>query len=100
VDVFDGQDNDLEELQDENQEYEGELQERTDVAESDLEKVSGASARIETDVAVSELARAEEAAQGDIEFLQEHADDTQAAREESERLQQEYEARVRARIGG
>jgi hypothetical protein len=100
VDAFDEQDGELEELQGENEEFEGELDDRSDVSESDLDKLTDASSRIETDGAATELAKAEEAARGEIEFLQEHIERERAAREESERAQQEYEARVRTRTGG
>jgi len=99
VDAFDEQDEGLEEVQSENEEFEGELDERSDVSESDLDKLADAGSRIETDGAASELAKAEEAAQRDVEFLEEHSERTRAEREESERAQQEYQARVRARSG-
>ena len=81
-------------------EHQGETQERADTTEADLGKVSDASARIETDVAVSELVKAKEAALKDIEFLGEQVERAREAREESERIQQELESRVRASQGG
>lgn len=100
VDAFDEQDEDLDELQEENEEFEGELEDHSEISESDRDKLADAGGRIQTDGAADELSKAEEAARGDIEFLQEHIERERAAREESDRAQQEYQARVRARIGG
>lgn len=100
VDAFDEQDEGLDKLQEENEDYEGELEDRSEVSESDRDKLADASGRIETGAAVNELSKAEEAARDELDFLNEHIERERAAREESERAQQEYEARVRNRSGG
>ena len=100
VDVFDDHAGELDEVQGESQEHESELQERADVTESDLGKISDASARIETDEAVGELVKAKEGAVKDVEFLAESGDRAREAGEESERIQQELESRVHGKSGG
>ena len=96
VEVFDGQDTELEEIQGEDEEYECEVDERTDSVESDLGKVSDASIQIDTDEGVNELIKAKEAALQDIDFFKEQGERAREAREESERIQQEYQARAHA----
>ena len=100
VDVFDEQDGDLEQLQQDGEEYQGELQEHSEVAESDLGKLSDASAQIETAVALDEFRGAKESSMRDIDFLEEQRTRSQDATEESDRVQQEYQQRVRTRTGG
>jgi uncharacterized protein YjbJ (UPF0337 family) len=94
VEIFDREDDNLEEIQGDTQEYEGELQERTDSTESDLDKISDAAGRIETQETVGALKDAEAAASSDIEFLNEQDEAARQAREENERLQQEHRSRV------
>ena len=95
VDIFEEQDAELEDIQSDTEEDEQELRERSDTSESDLGKVSDASGRIETHETVSELVKTKEGLLRDIEFLDENADRDREAREESERIQQELENRVR-----
>ena len=94
VEIFDREDESLEEIQSDTEEYEGELQERTDSSESDLDKISDAAGRIETQETVGSLKDAEAAASSDIEFLNEQDEAARQAREENERLQQEHRSRV------
>ncbi len=96
VEVFDEQDQALEGIQDENEEHQGELQERSDTSESDLGKLSDASAQLETDAALNEFVGAKDAAMQDIEFLGDQVEQARDAREESERVQREQQARVRS----
>lgn len=94
VDVFDREDEEVEQLQQDSSEYEGDLHERSDSVESDLGKISDASGRIETQETTNELVNAKEAAIHDIEFLSEQAQRADEAREESERVQQDHQSRT------
>ena len=100
VDVFDDHSEKLDDVQSESEEHESELQERADVSESDLGRISDASALIETDGAVSELVKAKEGALKDVEFLTDEGNRTREACDESKRIQDEMENRVRAKSGG
>ena len=95
VDIFEEQDAELEDIQSDTEEDEQGLRERSDTSESDLGKVSDASGRIETQETVNELVKTKEGLLRDIEFLDENADQDRDSREESERIQQELENRVR-----
>ena len=94
VEVFDREGEELDEVQSENEEYEGELQEHSESDKSDLEKISGAGGSIDTDETVRELMKAKEAALQDADFLAEQIERAKDARDESERVQQEYSNRV------
>jgi hypothetical protein len=94
VEIFDREDENLEEIQGDTEEYEGELQERTDSSESDLDKVSDAAGKIETQETVGELENAKAAVSSDIEFLREQDETAKQAREENEQLQQNHRSRV------
>ncbi len=96
VDEFDREDEELERIQDENEVYEGEMNERSDSSESDLEKIRDASGRIETKEAVNKLAEAKESSSRDIEFLKEQIDRANGARKESEEKQVPRHRRVHA----
>lgn len=93
---FDQQDGELDELQERSAEYGSELEDRADTTETDLGKLSDASGKIETEVAVNELVKAKEAALRDIEFLQEQMKRARDAQEESERIQKEQQSRAKA----
>lgn len=94
VEIFEHEDENLEEIQSDTEEYEGELHERSDSSESDLDKISDAAAKIETRDTVDELAHAKEAVSSDIEFISEQERLAKDARDESEHLQQEHRGRV------
>jgi len=94
IEIFDEQDENLEEIQSDTEEYEGELEERSDASESDRERITDAASKIETTDTVNELEKAREAVSNDIEFLNEQDETAKEAREENERLQQEHRARV------
>jgi hypothetical protein len=94
VDVFDREGEQLDDIQAENEEYEGELNEHSESDKSDLDKISNASNRIDTDETVSELVRAKEAALRDVDFLVAQIERAKSARDESENTQQEYKNQV------
>lgn len=94
VEIFEQEDEDLEEMQSEAQDYEDELQERSDTSESDLGRISDASAQIETPEPVDKLLPAKTALLEDMDFLNEEIENDKEAREESARLQEEHRRRV------
>lgn len=89
----------LDQTQDQSQEYEADLHERSDTTEKDLGRVSDASAQINSDRPNREWIEAKEEFVRDKEFLDEQGERARVAREASERIQQEQEARVRAGRG-
>ena len=91
---FDKEDEELEQIQADNQEFDGELNDRRGSSESDLGKISDASSGIETTETVKELERAKEAALRDIEYLRGQIDRARAAREKSDDIQDKLQARV------
>jgi len=99
VEIFDREDAELEEIQGEAEEHEGEIRERTEVSQSDMEKVSDAAGKVELQETSSELDRAREGIADDIEFLDDQSEQARAAREENERLQQDHRARVQSGRG-
>lgn len=96
VEIFDREDDVLEELQDDTQEYADELQERHDTGESDLEKISDASGRTETPETVNKYADAKTSALEEMDFLKDNNEKAEEARQESEQAQQELENRINA----
>ena len=92
--VFDREDESLEQIQTHNEEFEGELQDHHGSSESDLGKISDASAKIETKEAINELEKAREAALRDIDFLAEQIGRASDARKESDTVQEKLQARV------
>jgi hypothetical protein len=95
VTKFGEEDSVLEEAQDQAEQYETEeIQESRDSVRSDVEKISDAAGKIETQEAATELKKANDAADDDINFLTEQAEISKAAREENEALQQQARSRV------
>ena len=94
VETFEGTDQELEELQAETQDFEGEIQENRNSAESDLGKISDASGKIETTETINKLVEAKENVIKDMEFLKTEIDCSQEARERSDALQEKHRARI------
>lgn len=94
VEIFEEEDENLEQRQAESQDYQTEIEGREEASESDRNKIVDASSRIETQATVDELANAEAATSEDIEFLNEEIDKANEAREESENLQSRHRDRV------
>lgn len=92
--VFDKENDSLEQIQADNQELEGELQERCESSQLDLGKISDATAKIETKETINELARAKEAISHDTDFLKEQRVRASEARKESDDIQRRLQARV------
>lgn len=97
--VFDKEDEDLERIQEENKEFEGDLDERRDTSDSDLGKVSDASSKIETKETINELVKAKEAVVRDIDFLKEQIERVSDARQKSDEIQNKHQARVHSGKG-
>ena len=94
IEEFEKEDESLEEIQDDSKEYEREVDDRRGSSESDLGKISDASARIETKKSTNELIKAKESALQDIEFLAEQIDRAREAREKSDEAQEELYNRI------
>ena len=94
VEIFQEEDENLEQRQAESQDYQTDLEGREEASESDRSKITDAGSQIETQVTVDELANAEAATSEDIEFLNEEIDKANEAREESENLQSRHRDRV------
>jgi hypothetical protein len=94
VEIFEEEDENLEQEQAESEEYQTDLEGREDASESDRNKINDASSHVETQATVDELANAEVAVSEDIDFLNEEIDKADEAREESEKLQQQHRGRV------
>jgi len=96
VDTFEEKDQALDEIQQEGQDYQVDLEGRMNSSEGDLESVGEAKDRIETPEVADRMAEAEQAVQGDIDFLKEQINRAQADLEESEQAQEDFESHVRA----
>ena len=94
VDIFEEQDEGLEQIQEEVEDYQNELQDRHDSSESDLGKVSDASGRVETQETINKLAESKEGLLKDIEFLRSQVDEAKEAKDESERVQNTLKDKV------
>ena len=100
VEVYESEDAELDEVQEQSQEFGGELQERKGSAESDRDRITDASSSVRTKEALDQLAQAQDAARDDSEFLTEHLDKETEAFQESEQAQAEYRSRVSGGKGG
>jgi len=94
VEVFEKKDDELEEVQAETHDFEGEIKENRNSAESDLGKLSDASAKIDTTETINELVEAKETVMRDMEFLAGEIDRAQDAREKSDAVQEKHRARI------
>ena len=94
TEVFDKEDESLDQVQTRNEEFEGKLQDHQESSESDLGKISDARAKIDTKETINELAKTEEAVRRDIEFLDGEGRRASDAREKSDDIQRRLQARV------
>jgi len=94
IEVFDREESQLDQIQNDNQEFEGGLEDRRGSSESDLGKLSDSSARTETEETVNELLKAKESVLRDIDFLAEQIDRARVAREKSDAVQEKLKART------
>lgn len=96
IEEFDGHSEELEQIHDESEEFEGELHESGETVGEDLERMSEAKSDLHSDAVSAEVARAVEHAEKDQELLREHEERAQQHREESRRRQEEHQARLDA----
>ncbi len=94
VEIFETEDEVLEGIQDDTQEYSQELEGRHESAESDLGKISDTSGRVETQETVNELANAKTSELEEMDFLDDNKDDNDDAFEKAEQAQQALEDRI------
>ena len=96
---FAEQTQELEQIHSDTEKYEAEMREHAETVSSDVDKVSEASARVHSESARRKLDAAREAGEHDIEFLDDCERRAQAARTESEQLQDDHRRRVDAARG-
>jgi uncharacterized phage infection (PIP) family protein YhgE len=96
---FDEESQDLEEVHEQIQEYEGEMHERSDSAAADADRVEEGLGKLNRDAARGQLEGARDSLQSDIEFLNDYEQRAQEAREESQRLHEEQHRRIEAARG-
>ena len=94
VEVFEKKDDELEEVQSDTQNFEGEIKDHQGSAESDLGKLSDASGKIETTETINKLVEAKETVMRDIEFLDSEINRAQDAREKSDAVQEKHRDRI------
>lgn len=94
TEVFEREDENLERIQSNSQEFEGEITDHRDTSESDLGKISDSSARIETKETINELVRAKETVLRDIDFLAGQINRASDARKKSDAVQEKLKSRV------
>jgi hypothetical protein len=94
TEVFNEKDGELEQVQEENKEYESEIEERKNSSEGDLGKVSEASARINTTESINELLKAKEAGLQEIDFLKDQIDRVREAMSKSDSIQEDLRNRI------
>ena len=86
----------LDRIQTDSQEFEGDLQDRQNASESDLGKVSDFSSRIETKETINEFVRVKESVIRDIDFLSEQVRRALEAREKSNAVQERLQSQINA----
>ena len=96
VEIFEEEDENLEEMQTDAKDYQDGLQERTDSSEKNLGEIVNASGQIETQETIDKLVEAKSAVLEDIDFLNEEIEHAEEAIEETENQQQEHRRRVDA----
>lgn len=96
IEVFDREDDNLDQMVDEVREYGDELNDRQDSARDDLKKISDSSSRIETTETIDELAHTEAAVMEDMDFLDENDRKVDAMHEETQQTRDELKQRIQA----
>ena len=94
VEIFDQEDDNLEDIQDEAQDYADEIDERHESGESDLEKLSDASSEVRTAETINELANAKTSTLEEMDFLKDNNQKAEDAKAESEQAQQILDDRI------
>ena len=91
---FEGESHELEQIHVETQEFEGEMQERSDSSTADAEKVSDGISQLNRDSAKSQLEKSRDSLQEDIDFLDDYEQRAQEARQESQRVNEEQRGKI------
>ena len=91
---FTEQSNELEQMHEETEQNEGELSEKAESVSSDIEKISEASGKLNSENARERFNEADRAAQEDMEFLNEHKQKLEQIRQDSISEHTQHEQRV------
>lgn len=91
---FEGDEQQLEHVQEAGQEFERELAERVDAVAGDADRIGAARERVANELAARELEQAREEAERDLEFLREQEERAREARENSQRIAEEQRRRL------
>ena len=94
TEVFETEDKNLERIQSNSKEFEGEITEHRNTSESDLGKISDSSAKIETRETINELVKAKEGVLEDIDFLVDSINRISDARKKSDAAQEKLKSRI------
>jgi hypothetical protein len=94
VELFDSQDTELESVHEASEAFEGEVHEQVDAVQSNQDRIREAGQQVESSPARDGLESANEVADEDREFLEDQEERARAARETSERAQQEFRNRA------
>ena len=97
---YEMEDEKLEDIQSDNLEFEGELKEKQDLSEGNMDKVLDTEKGITTRETIDALMKVKDAVNQEIDFMCDHIERTRAAREESDRKQDALSNRVRSGYSG
>ncbi|MBN2328685.1 MAG: hypothetical protein JXR73_16205 [Candidatus Omnitrophica bacterium] len=96
VEIFDQEDQELDQKQDANEDYQNEMDDRSKSTESDAASLDDAAGEIATQETMDALNEAKESALREVEFLAEQIERVRQAREESEQIQQSLGSLIRS----
>ena len=99
VDIFEQEDNQLEGIQQDAQDYVDEIDDRHETAESDLEKISGASCELRTAEPINRMTDAKSSMLTEMDFLRENNQKAEDAKTDNMQAQQSLEARINSGKG-
>jgi len=94
TEAFEREDQELDGIQEDSEEFGKEIHEGQESSESDLAKISNASAEFKTSEPDKGFLKAKEQALRDIDVLKEHGDQEKDARQKSNAIQEKLKARV------
>jgi len=94
TEAFEKEDSELEQIQNESSEFGEEIQDSKNHSESDIGKISDASAEFKTNEPDKEFLRAKEETLRDIDLLKEQEDKERRTREESDAIQEKLKSKV------
>ena len=100
TEAFEREDDELDRIQDDSEQFGREIQEGQEYAESDSAKISYAIKEFKTKDPEKEVLRAKEQAEKDLDVLKEHDDQERRAREKSDTIQEKLKARVHSERRG